>query len=150
MPAASASAVERFLPRTGLVAAIRAEPALGLLERHALSGRIVLDLVAREPTHGEVPSERVREVDAADSRGLRHRVRLGQGGAGRPLGAEQVEELALLGVVRASRIAECGPDAAEALRRELLTREVLLGLVPLAPHALVQILRERLGEAVGE
>src|SRR6476646_8804702 len=146
----SASAGSDFLPRKGHIAEVRPEPALGLLERHALAGGVVLHLVAGEPADGEVARERVREVDPADSGSRRHRERVRQRDAGRLLGPEQVEELSLLGVVRTRRITEGRTDPAELLRSQLVGRELLVGLVPRAPHNLVEVLRERLGEAVGE
>src|SRR4051794_14658011 len=145
MPSPSVSAVERFLPRTGLVAEIWSEPALDLVHGHPLPCRIVVDLVLAEPADGEVAREWMREVDAADRRGRRHGVGLRQRGAGGGFRPEQVEELPLLGVVRAGRIAECGPDAAEALRDELLPGQLLARLVPFAAHELVQVLGECLG-----
>ena len=68
----------------------------------------------------------------------------------RVLGAEQVEELPLLAVVGAGGIAEGRPDAAVALGDQLFGRELAALLVPLPPRDLVQILGERLREAVGE
>ena len=53
-------------------------------------------------------------------------------------------------MIGACGISERGPDPAEALGDELLARQLLLRLVPLAPGALVQVLRERLCETVGE
>ena len=91
----------------------------------------------------------MREVDAADARGRRHRERLGEREPG-VLRAEEREQLRLLAVVGAGRIAERGPDPAEALREQLLRRELRAGLVPRAARGLVEVLGERLGEAVGE
>ena len=69
----------------------------------------------------------------------------------RCLAAQQVEEQALLGVVRAGRVARGRPDAAVALADELLDRERLVGAVaPVGTRLLVQPLRQRLGQAVGE
>src|SRR5438093_13748434 len=68
MAVRSASAVERFLPRTGLVAQIRPEPALDLLQRHPLARGVVLDLVSPEPADREVARERMGEVDPAHRR----------------------------------------------------------------------------------
>ena len=48
---------------------VRAEPAFGLGNRDAPAGCVVLDLVAADPPHGEVPRLRVVEVDAADRGG---------------------------------------------------------------------------------
>ena len=53
-------------------------------------------------------------------------------------------------MVGAGRIAEGGPDPAEALGDQLLVRQRLVGRVPLAARPLVQPLGERLGEPVGE
>ena len=59
---------------------------------------------------------------------------------------------ALLGVVRARRIAGRGPDAAVLLGDQLaLRRRSSGGVAPeFAPHALVQVLGERFGEPVGQ
>ena len=91
----------------------------------------------------------MREVDPADRGSRHHRVALGQLEPDLAR-AEQLEELPLLAVVRAGRVAEGGPDAAEPLGEQLLAAELLVGRVPLAPRPLVQPLGERLGEPVGE
>ena len=66
-------------------------------------------------------------------------------------GAEQVEQAALRQVVGAGRVAEGRADAAVGLGDQVLVGEVLVGLVaPLAPHAGVEHLGERLGQPVGE
>src|SRR5690242_19320628 len=144
----SASAGGDFLPRKGHIAEVRPEPALGLVDRDALAGGVVLHLVEPEPADGEVARERVSEVDAAHCGCRGHCERLGQRDTGRLLGAEQGEELALLGVVGAGGVAERRADAAELLRSELLARELLLRLVPRTPNDLVQVFGERLGEAI--
>ena len=56
------------------------------------------------------------EVQAADARRRRHRGVLGQIDADAPR-VEQIEQLELLAVVGARRIAEAGPDAAMRSRR---------------------------------
>src|SRR3970040_333544 len=86
------------------VAQVRGQPALGLCDGPHLAPRVVLDLVARDPPDGEVARLRMAEEDAADGCRRRHGVRLGQSEADL-LGAEQVEERPLLGVVRARRVA---------------------------------------------
>src|SRR5258708_32248480 len=85
------------------------------------------------------------EVDAADARRRDHRATLRERDAD-VLGTEQVEELPLLTVVRAGGIPEGRPDAAEALRDQLLGRERAALLVPLPPRDLVQGLGGRLGQ----
>src|SRR6185312_12098504 len=87
--------------------------------------------------------------DAADARARDHRARLGERDAGL-LRSEQLEELLLLGVVGARGIAERRPDAAKALVDELFARQPVALLVPRTPRPLVQPLRERLREPVGE
>ena len=64
--------------------------------------------------------------------------------------AQQIEQLALLAVVGTGRIAERGPDAAVALRHELLVRQRCVPRIPTRPRLLVEMLGERLGEAIGE
>src|SRR3954463_344507 len=123
--------------RSGLVPEIRPQPTLDLVERHVLARRVVLDLVAADAADREIARLRMREVDAADARARHHRERLGERDPDL-LGAEQVEELALLGVVGAGRIAERRADAAELLGTQLLRRQLLAALVPLAARALVQ------------
>src|SRR5580765_384452 len=91
----------------------------------------------------------MREVDAAHARGRRHSIALREREASL-LGAEQREQLRLLAVVRAGGIPERGTDAAEALGNQLFRRELRALLVPGAARDLVQVLRERLGETVGE
>ena len=67
------------------------------------------------------------------------------------LGAEQREQLRLLAVVRAGGIAERGPDAAEALARSARSLgSCSSGAYHSRRATLVQLLGERLGEAVGE
>ena len=115
----------------------------------SLADGVVLDLVAPDAPDGEVAHLRMPEVDAADARGRNHRAALRERHAD-VLGAEQVEELPLLAVVRAGGVPEGGPDAAKALRDQLFGRELAALLVPLLPRDLVQVLGERLGKAVGE
>src|SRR5919197_1453443 len=56
----------------------------------------------------------------------------------------------LLRVVRARGVAEGRSDAAVALVDQLFVRELRTALVPVAPRDLVQVLRERLRQPVGE
>ena len=66
-------------------------------------------------------------------------------------GLQQVEQLALLAVVRAGGVAEGGPDAAIPLGDQVVARELLVGAVaPVAARARVQVLGERFGQPVGE
>src|SRR5262245_13731165 len=100
----SASTGGDFLPRKGHIAEVRPEPALGLFDRDPLACGVVLHLVEAEPADGEVARKRMREVDPADGGGGTHCERLGQRHARGVLGAEQLEELVLLGVVRGRRV----------------------------------------------
>src|SRR5579862_264049 len=125
------------------------QPAFDLGHGLALAGRVVLELVGADPADGEVARLRVREVETAHGRCGRHRERLGQVDPDR-LRAQQAEELPLLAVVGARRIAERRPDAAEALRDELGRRELLVRRVPLAAHARMQPFGERLSKTVCE
>ena len=94
-----------------------------LVERHALAGGVVLDLVAGQASDREVAGAGIGQIDAADRSRRRHRERLGQREPG-VVCAEQLEELPFLGVVRTRGIAEGGTDAPKALRQQFLFREV--------------------------
>src|SRR5712691_6887959 len=133
----------------GLVGQVGPEPALGLGERDALAGAVILDLVESHAADREVARLRVVEVDAAHARAGDRRERLRQLHAG-ALGPQQPEELPFFRVVRTGRVAEGRPDAAIALRDQVLLRAALLLVAPVEARLLVQVLRERLGEAVGE
>src|SRR5439155_26227566 len=98
-----------------LVPQVRAEPPLRLLHARAPAGRVVLDLVPAHPADGEVARLRMGEIDAADRGNRGHRERLRQLEPDE-LGVEELEELALLRMVRTGRIPEGRPDAADALR----------------------------------
>ena len=89
------------------------------------------------------------EVEPVDGGARGRGVRLGEPEACL-LRAEELEERPLLRVVGAGRVAERGPDAAIPLGDEVGPRELLVGRVPGTPCALVEPLRERLGEPVGE
>src|SRR5579885_2681151 len=128
---------------------VRAQPALDLLDRSLLARGVVLELVAPDPADGEVACLRVGEVEAADRRGRGHRVALGQVDP-EPPRPQEVEQLALLAVVGAGRVAERRADAPEPLRDQVLAGEALLRRVPLPPGARLQPLREGLREPVGE
>ena len=128
---------------------IRPQPALDVGHRLTLPGSVVLELVVADPPDREVARLGVREVDAADRRSRRHREALGQLDPNLAR-AEQVEELRLLAVIGAGRVAERGPDAAEALGQQVVAGELLAGRVPLAPRARVQPLGEGFGKPVGQ
>src|SRR4029079_13864954 len=65
--------------------------------------------------------------------------------------AQQIEQLALLGVIGAGRIAERGADAAVFLVDQIVVAEVLGGgVAPVAARARVQLLGERLRQPVGQ
>src|SRR5438552_13376034 len=53
-------------------------------------------------------------------------------------------------MVRTGRVAERGPDAPVLLADELLAGQPRPGLVPRAPHELVEVLGEGFGQAVGQ
>src|SRR5690349_24993944 len=92
----------------------RREPAGGLGGALALAARVVRELVVADPADREVLRLRVRQVDAADGGCRGHREALGQRQPGTRR-VEQLEELRLLAVVRARRIAEGRADSAVAL-----------------------------------
>src|SRR5204862_7995806 len=124
---------------------IRPQPALRLGDRHALPRRVVLDLVASDAADGEVAGLRVAEVEPADARSGQRGERLGQLQPG-PCRDEEREQLRLLAVVGAGRIAERRPDAAIVLSEQVVAREALARRVPLPAGALVDPFREGLRE----
>jgi hypothetical protein len=91
----------------------------------------------------------MRQVDAAHRCRRRHRKGLGQVETD-VLGAEQLEQLALLTVVGTRGIAEGRTDAAEPLGDQVLLGQVLVRRVPLAPRRPVQELGESLREPIGQ
>src|SRR5579859_1375028 len=136
----------------GIVSETGRQPALGLLEGLALAARVVGGLVLADAPDAEVVRVRMREVPAAHRRRGPHREALGERDARALRRAQEVEQRALLGVVGAGRVAGRGPDAAVLLRDEVVVPEPFVrGVAPQLPaDALVQPLRERLGQPVGE
>src|ERR1700694_2236497 len=108
-----------FLLRLFFVAQDWAEPAFCFCDRHVLAAGVVLDLVAADLPDHEVARLRVGEVEAGHGGGRRHGSGLGEVHADRTR-AEQIEQLVLLRVVRARRIAEGRADAAVLLADQLL------------------------------
>src|SRR5215207_8879955 len=94
-----------------LVHQVRSQPPFRVLERYALAGGVVGELVSTDAPHPEVAARGVPEVVAGHGRPGPHRVRLGEADAGPRLRFEQIEQRRLLGVVRAGRIARRGSDA---------------------------------------
>src|SRR4029077_8775210 len=125
------------------LAETRGEPLLGLPDRGSTASRVVLHLVGPDPADGEVLRLRVMEVEPADRSGGHHRVGLRERDPG-ALRVEQLEELRLLAVIGARRIAERRADTAEILLQDVLVGEVLVRGVPLAPRAPVEPFLERL------
>src|SRR5689334_4956787 len=76
---------------------IRGEKALGLLNGHALSSCVVLDLIASQAADHEITRFGMSEIEARDARGRRHGKALRQRHTNF-LGAEELEELLLLAV----------------------------------------------------
>src|SRR6266511_4177707 len=136
------------LPRRR-VAENRPQPPLGLAEVDPLARGVVLDLIAPYSSDREVARFRMVDVDAAHARGGQHREALGELDT-LLLGREEIEELALLRVIRTRRIAERRSDAAEAFRKQLFIRELRPRLVPLAAGDLVEVFGERLCQAIRE
>src|SRR4029453_12675760 len=132
-----------------LVREILAEPPLGLGEGDPFLLRVVRDLIATDAPPGEVARLRMAEVEAAHARARRRRIRLREPNA-RPSGLEQVEEGALLRVVRTGGVPERRTNASKPLADSLLVRKRLVGRVPLVSSELVEPLRVRLGESVGQ
>src|SRR4029077_15042522 len=97
------------------------------LDRYALAVRVVVELVAPDPSEAEIRRLRVPEVVAADRRARPHRERLGQADPGPRCGVQELEERPLLGVVRAGRIAGRRPDALVALSDEVVVGQALVG-----------------------
>src|SRR6478735_11035550 len=96
----------------GVVAEVRREPALGLGNGPALARGVVGDLVGADAADDEVLRLRVGEVPARDGGARPHRHALGELDAGGRLYVEQLPQRALLGVLRARRVARGRPDAA--------------------------------------
>ena len=122
-PVASGHAALRS-GRSRLVAQVGRQPALDLGDGHALAAGVVLDLVAADAAEVEVARLRVGEVDAAHAGGG-IMAKLSVSVMPAALGVEQVEQLALLGVVGAGGVAEGGADAAVLLVDELVVGERL-------------------------
>src|SRR4051812_15194178 len=101
-PSASRSRRVRTL---ALVVEVRGKPALHGRQVHALPAGVVLDLVALDLADAEVLGLRVPEVVAAHGGRGEHREALGQRDPRIRLGAQQVEQGALLGVIGARGIA---------------------------------------------
>src|ERR1019366_2097641 len=133
VPIASPPAVAATLRRSGgdrqlarVAVEDRREPASGLVHRPALARGVVLELVEADASDAEVAGARVRQEDSRDRRAGMHREAVGQldSGAGRRV--EQLEQGALLGVVRLATVAGRGSDPAIALGDQLLARQRLL------------------------
>src|SRR5690242_20518900 len=101
-----------------VVRQVRTEPALNLFDRETTAYGVILDLVATEAADTEVAGGGVREDQAADRGGRRHRERLRQPET-ELVRLEQLEQFLLLGVVRARRVPEGRPDPAEPLRVQI-------------------------------
>src|SRR6266542_1223538 len=106
-PSASRS---RRVGTLALVVEIGGEPALGRGHVEPLPPRVVLDLVALDLADAEVLRLRVPEVVPAHGGAGEHGVALGQRDPRVGLGAEQVEERALFGMVGAGGIPRRRPD----------------------------------------
>src|SRR4051812_43584126 len=130
----------------------RREPAFRDREVHALAMRVVLHLVALHLADGEITRLRMREVEAAHRRGGQHRVRVGERHVGVAPRIEQAEEIALLRVVGARGVTRRRANAAVLFGDEVLVGERLVPRVApkLGAHAMVQMLGEGLGEAIGD
>src|SRR6056297_1220420 len=94
------------------VAEIRTEPALGFFHGPALASRVILHLVASDPSDLEVARTGMREIPAAYRGRWHHRVMLGQPDPGARLGVQHLPKHVFLRVIRAGRVAGRGPDAA--------------------------------------
>jgi hypothetical protein len=102
-----------------LIAQDRTQPALRFGDRHVFAPGVVLDLVAAHLPDHEVARPGVGEIEAGDRGGRGHGAGLGEVHPNRP-SSEQVEELVLLGVVRARRVPKGGADAAVPLADQIL------------------------------
>jgi len=92
----------------------------------------------------------MRKVETAHGRRGQHGERIGEDHAGVPVGRQQLEERTLLGVVRTGGIARRRADALVFLGDELGVGERFAGNIApqLRAHAIVEMLRERLGKPV--
>src|SRR5262245_40528205 len=95
-----------------LVIQIWLQPSLYFSHFHFISPRVIFDLISPDLAEGEIFRFRVREIQAADRTGRRHRERFSQMNARVLFGLQQIEERSFLGVIWLRRIAGSGPDAA--------------------------------------
>src|SRR5689334_25059376 len=95
-PSASSS---RRVGTLALVVEVGGEPALRGCQVEAFPAGVVLDLVALDLAHAEVLRLGPPEVVSADRGAGQHGEALGERHAGIGLGAEQVEQGSLLGVL---------------------------------------------------
>src|SRR6188472_3325786 len=122
---------QRMLAPCRLVSQVRRQPPFELLQPASLTAGIAGDLVVADAPDREVPSQGMREIQAADARGREHRRVLGQRQSGLR-GAEQIEQLELLAVIRAGGVAESWTDTAMRFRDHLVRRPELRVDAPLA------------------
>src|SRR5690606_6201912 len=90
----------------------RGEPAFRFAETPTLPPGIIFHLIALDPAYAEIMAGGMGEIEPGDSRWRCHREAFGKADACRPLRVEEVEQRALLGVIRLGRIAGGRPDAA--------------------------------------
>src|SRR5512132_1283015 len=101
----------RSVRTLALVVQVGGEPALDRRGLEALPPGVVLDLVALDLSDAEVLRLRTPEVVPAHRRRRQHGVALGESDARVGLRAEQVEQSALLGVIRTRGVARRRTDA---------------------------------------
>src|SRR5882672_8183112 len=125
-----------------LVGKRRGKPALHFFDRLTFATSVVGDLIQTEPADGEVFRLRVREVQAADASGRRHRRVLGERESN---GArvEEVEQLELLAVIGTRRIPEPRADRPVTFRYDVVGGQRLVK-APVFPRSRVQVGRKRL------
>src|SRR5664280_3305912 len=108
----------------GLIVQVRLEPALRLRDGDRFAAGVVRHLVFPQLAHGEIFRLRMIEIKPAHAAGRMHGEALGQDDSGGGLGAEQIEEQAFLGMIRAGRIAGRRADAPVFLAEQFLHRQV--------------------------
>src|SRR5215203_1214957 len=126
----------------------RHQPFLRLVGRPAFALGVVLDLIALDLADAEIVAVGMAEIKSADGGTRPHRKTFGELDADLALAFEQIEQRALLGMVRLRRIAWRRPDAAIFLRDEIVGRERLVDGI--APELLWDALMRQLGECFRE
>src|SRR6185437_1651614 len=134
-----------------IVIEVGGEPALDFAEFHAFAAVIVLGLIAADFADGEVARLWMRKIDAANRSGRIHSEIFSEANADVFFGVEQIEELALFGVVGRGWITRRRTNAAIFFANQIVAREIFVAAeAPGVARAFVREFRESFGETVGE